>query len=525
MLGRRSRFVSNTAALGTSTVLTTVFTLVQVKILAAYLPPEQFGSFAALRGFSLLLSSLATNGFPLLLIRYLPFHESRRQTSAALVLSGVCLLAPLFLLTVIVFGVESNRTFFFHFMSGGVAPAGLFLWFYATTLGVTLKLVLYGGFNGLRRLPVQVVLELSSLAVQVAWIYVWRDQLSLTRLFMILAVTSLGACVAGLPWYFARLSLDTSPSRSAEKLGFRAAPGTAGDGERGDREAAAGYRDYWFGAVGLSLVAVAFTDVDRYVLSQVMALEMLAQFHIGARILRLANRFLAVPVLAFQPEVTRLDAEGRRKSIEASTRVFLKFIVAVATAAALALWALAPGVVRLISSAQYDAAVPLLRILVLSMPLTAMTAPLTSVMKALDQVRRALYCDLAWAVVYIVLLVTLGGSYGLVGAGIAQVSASFVQLVVALLWSRRVVRAGFVVAAAGKTVVSGLVAFAPLLAAGALLPWSPVGTAAKLVLFAAALVLFRKMARITRVFDVQERSALVSILDRGRVGGVFRRFV
>jgi O-antigen/teichoic acid export membrane protein len=252
---------------------------------------------------------------------------------------------------------------------------------------------------------------------------------------------------------------------------------------------------------------------------------MLAQFHIGARILRLANRFLAVPVLAFQPEVTRLDAEGRRKSIEASTRVFLKFIVAVATAAALALWALAPGVVRLISSAQYDAAVPLLRILVLSMPLTAMTAPLTSVMKALDQVRRALYCDLAWAVVYIVLLVTLGGSYGLVGAGIAQVSASFVQLVVALLWSRRVVRAGFVVAAAGKTVVSGLVAFAPLLAAGALLPWSPVGTAAKLVLFAAALVLFRKMARITRVFDVQERSALVSILDRGRVGGVFRRFV
>jgi len=511
----QSRFVSNSAALAVSTVVSTLLTLAQVKILAAYLLPGAFGMFAALRGFSLLVSLLAANGFPQLLVRFLPFQESKKQYMRAIGLSGVSFFVPLFLLTVFVFVVESNRSFFFDFIPAGwLQTAGesseLFLWFYATTLGVTLKLVLYGGFNGLRRLPAQVVLEVVSLAVQVAWIFIWRDQLTLTRLFMILGVTSLAACIAGLPWYFRMLFREV-------------APGPATD--TGSAKAGIGYREYWISAAGMSLVAVAFTDVDRYLLSRVLALEILAQFHIGSRLLRLTNRFLSVPVLAFQPEISRLDAEGRSQSIVSSTTVFFKFNTAVATAATLSLVALAPELILLVSNARYEAAVPLLRILAVSIPLTAMTAPLTAVMKALDQVRRALYCDLAWAVTYIVLLFLLGGAWGLMGAGAAQVSASIVQFALALSLSRFALGVGGVMAAVARSAIAGAVAFAPVLVAGVLMAPSPAALAVKLVLFLLSLVLFRIMLKTLGLFTSSEREALISLMERRGLGPIARRVV
>jgi O-antigen/teichoic acid export membrane protein len=508
----RSRFVSNTAALAASTVISTLITLVQIKILAGFLLPGEFGSFAAMRGFSLLVAMLAANAFPQLLVRFLPFHESNRLLSRAIVLSGVCFILPLFLLTIFVFIVEFNRSFFFDFLPAGF-PMGpgesgeLFLWFYMTTLGVTLKLVLYAGFNGLRRLPVQVALEVSSLAAQVVWIYAWRDQLSLARLFMILGVTSLAACAIGLPWYFVRMYRDVAPERAA----------------RGGSGAGLGYRAYWVGAAGMSLVAVAFTDVDRYVLSQVLALAILSQFHIASRVLRLTNRFLSVPVLAFQPEVTRLDAERRGVSILSTTVVFFKFNAAVGTAAAFALAALSPEIIRLVSNARYDAAVPLLRILAVSIPLTAMTAPLTAVMKALDQVRRAFYCDLIWAVTYIVLLLQLGGAFGLAGVGAAQVAASLVQLAVALSLSRVRPAVGAALATAAKSVLSAVVAFAPVALASAFLPASPARVVAKVALLLLAIVVFRLMAvKWLRLFTGGERGTLGALLNRRGLSAVAR---
>lgn len=513
--GGRSRFVSNTAALAASTVVSTVMTLVQVKILAAYLLPETFGSFAALRGFSLLISMLAANGLPQLLVRFLPVHESRRQLSLSLALSGACFFLALFLLTVFVFVVEANRPLFFEFLSAsepiGTGRSGsLFLWFYATTMGVTLKLVLYGGFNGLRRLSVQTILELASLIIQVAWIYLWREQLSLARLFMILGVTSLAASVVGLPWYFARLYRDVVP-----------------DGAKADNDGArVGYGGYWLGATGMSLVALAFTDVDRYVLSKVVALEVLSQFHIGARILRLTNRFLSVPVLAFQPEISRLDAERRSELVYSTTTVFFKFNTAVASAAAIVVAALAPELVRLVSNDRYDAAAPFLQLVAISVPLTAMTAPLTAVMKALDQVRAALYCDLTWAVAYIALSLQLGKWYGLTGVGTAQVVACLVQLLMALWLGRVKPGVGEVLPVAAKSLFAGVVAFCPIVLAGWLLPDPALALFAKAVLAIAGVVLFRiVLVKALRLFDPEERGALVSLMERAGLGALARRIV
>jgi O-antigen/teichoic acid export membrane protein len=501
-------------------------TLLQIKILSAFLQPDSFGLFAALRGLSLLVSLLAANGLPQLLIRFLPYHESRRQTSGALLLSGLCFLAPLFLLTVLVFVVESNRDFFFQFvpaaqqMAPGAKDAGvagnLFLWFYVCTLGVTLKLVLYGGFNGIRRLPAQVTIELVSLAVQVLWIYLWRDRLTVGGLFMILGITSLAAALAGLPWYFYRLLTDTARGGGATSpAGAGSSPG-AGD-----------YAGYWVGATGLSLVAVAFTDADRYLLTRVLALEVLAQFHIGSRVLRMANRFLSVPVLSFQPEVTRFAAEQRADSIGFSTRVFFKFNAAVAWMAALTIWAFAPEIVRLVSSEAYAAAVPLLRILVLAMPLTAMTAPLTTVMKAGDRVRHAFLCDLVWACAYLALLVVLGRAFGLVGVGVAHVVASAGQLALAAVLSRDLVPPGFVSASGIKTLACGI-AFAPVLTGNIWLPVEPgsaAGLLARIGLLVVSVTLFRLLARVTRVLSQGERDALIDLLDKPVLGSVARRLI
>jgi O-antigen/teichoic acid export membrane protein len=386
-----------------------------------------------------------------------------------------------------------------------VPPAALtgpfLFWFYATTLGVTWKLVLYGGLNGLRRLTAQTALEMTSLAVQVAWIFALRHRLDLESLFMILGVVSLGTVAVGAPWYNRHLRRDTRAAASSP---------TGGDG-------LGSYRSYWLGATGLSLVALAFTDVDRYVLSGVLALEMLSLFHIGSRVVRLANRFLGIPVLAFQPEVSRVDAEGRGEDVEASTRVFLKFNVVVSMFVAMGVSVFAAEIIRLIANPSYLSARPLLVVLSISIPLTAMTAPLTSVMKALDEVRRAFYCDLAWSVSYLVSLLVLGGRYGLLGAGYATIVACVIQLLLAGRLSRFRL-GGVMVATAWRGAVACTAAFAAPVAAA----WLPVaGWAQVSVRFALAvlgLYLFRRLVLGLGVFDLDERVRLADMVGRAGPG-------
>jgi O-antigen/teichoic acid export membrane protein len=506
-----SRFVFNAAALGTSTVVTTVLTLVQVKVLAVFLSPDMFGLFAALRGFSLLIALVATNGLPQLLVRFLPYHESRGHLTSAITLSGACFLGPLFLLSVFVFVVEHGRSLFFGFVPADALNAGLLLWFYATTLGLALKFALYGGLNGLRRLSVQVILEMISLGVQVGWIFMWRNRLDLTALFMIMGAVSLATCAAGIPWYFIRLAKDTAPATGEQRA------------DRSDVLPAVEYRRYWYGATGLSLVAIAFTDVDRYLLSQVLTLELLSLFHIGSRILRFANRFLSVPVLAFQPEVTRCAAEGRGGAIEASTRVFIKVNIALSVFVVFVLLTAAPEVVRVVANIQYQGAVPLLMILAVSIPFSSTTAPLTAVMKAVDQVRHALYCDLSWAITYVVLLLLLGGSYGLIGAGLAHLAASLVQVSMAVSLSRVGLKGRFFAVVFGKAAACGLVAFGPVLLANAFFAGVPYGIAVKTALLLAALVVFRFMVRAVSVFTGEERGNLTEMLTKSGLGFLGRR--
>jgi O-antigen/teichoic acid export membrane protein len=496
-----SRFVGNTAALAVSTVLATVLTVVQMRILAASLPLAVFGLFASLRGLSLLVSLLAANGFPQVLVRFLPELAARGDRRLAARLSAAALVATAAASAVMLAAVVLGRSSLLRDVPEAEMGAPLVAGFALTTVAVSLKLVLYGGFNGLRRFGTQTVLETGALALQVGWMYVQRDSLDLTRLFAILATTSAATALVALPWYAARLRGEV-------------AAGAVAPGE-------ASFARYWTGALGLSVVATAFTDVDRWVLSHVLALESLSLFHVASRIVRLANRFIAIPVLTFQPEVTRVAADGRHDVVRASTSAFFKANVMAAALASTAIFVFADHLIALASSAAFRGARATLLLLAASIPLSAMTAPLTGVMKALDGVKAAFYCDLAWAGVYIGLMLALTPRVGLEGAGVAQLSAAAVQLVLAARLAR--VRPGIRegLDALARSMLAALVALLPAMIA--------VRAAAPLVVQAglglAAPWFFVRAARRARVLTADDRERLRAVLARRGAGPALSWFI
>ncbi len=505
-----SRFLSNTAALAIHTLFATVVTFLQVKILATYLSKDTFGLFVSLRGLSLLVATLAASGFPQLLVRFFPELETKRRREAVLWLYGVSLISSLVFLLVAFFVVSGEETYFFAFLSALDLTKTLLFWFWITTIGWTLKLIVYGGLNGIRRLTIHAVLDVTALFAQLAWIFIEREALSLTMLFKITGVVSLAEAVVGA------LVILTFLLRNP------AGHGTTASGKQSFWVEIRRYGSYWGWAVGLSVVAIAFTDVDRYLLSKVITLEMLALFHIGSRIMRLANRLLGVPNFAFQPEVTRINAEGRTDQTIVATSVFIKFSATVSVLVAAALIAFAGEIITIVANAGYTGSAPLLVLLTLSIPLSAMTAPLTSVMKALEKVRSALYCDLVWALSYVSLLFVLCLRFDLIGAGLAQLFACMAQLLLATRLSQVPLTLRFVAVLGVRLVFCGCVAFAPLFFVEIIFGWTSPGllTVLKVVLFAVAVVIYRKMVHNMNVVGLEEKRILHEMFEKRGLGAV-----
>jgi O-antigen/teichoic acid export membrane protein len=506
----QSRFLSNTAALAVHMVFATLFTFLQVKILASYLPPDRFGLFVSLRGFSLLIATLASAGLPLLLVRFIPELEAKRRGQTALTLYGLSLAGSLGLLLVAWLVVGSYQTRFLNFVDPSDLTGDLLWWFWITTIGWSFKLIVYGGLNGLRRLTVHAALDVAALFAQLVWIFVLRFELTLTVLFKIAGIVSLLEGIIGLVVILGFLLV---PSRG--EAGGRAGPDQA-------RERRFRYVSYWGWAVGLSVVAIAFSDVDRYFLSQVITLEMLALFHIGARVTRSSSRLLGVPNFAFQPEVTRLEAEGRMEQARLATRVFMKFSGALAVFTAAGLIAFAGEILIFVAKAEYTRAAPLMVLLALAMPLSALTAPLTTVMKALDRVRLALFCDLVWAVLYVGLLFVLCARFGLIGAGLAQLVAGLAQLSLAARLSRPPVKLRFVAGLSARLFGSAALVFAPLLVIEMVAGWGSFGlmTIFKLALLVGAGWGYRKLLLAGKLFSADEKYILMEMLTRRGLGWV-----
>jgi len=414
-LSGKSRFVSNSVAVMLHTVLGAVIALVQVKVLANTLPRETFGLFASLRGLALILAIVAANGLPHLLLRFLPELEARGARARALRLCVACVLAATVTLVALVVLLRLFEARAFAFAHVGAFGPALFFWFAVYALAVTVKAVVYDGLNGLRRHTVAVVLELLSAALILALIIRQRETLEIVSLMRILGAVSGAVAAVGLGIFFGWI------------VGAVKGEG-GGEGAPSRRE----YRTYLYWAGALSFVSFSFTDVDRYILAQVLALEVLALYDVAVRPIRLANRLLCRSNVAFQPEVTRWLTGDEHERVDLSTRIFFKLngVLGVMTAVAMAVFA--PDIIRVISSTDYVSAAPVLMILTVCLPLSTMTVPLTAVMKASNRIRDALLADGAWAVAYVALVFAMGIPFGITGVALAQVIACLVQLLTAI---------------------------------------------------------------------------------------------
>jgi hypothetical protein len=134
-------------------------------------------------------------------------------------------------------------------------------------------------------------------------------------------------------------------------------------------------------------------------------------------------------------------------------------------------------------------------------------------MKALDGVGAALACDLAWAGVYITLLLTLAQPLGVAGAGVAQVAACVVQLALAFRLASARPRVADALGAFLKSLGCGVVAFVPVGVAQSL--GAP--DAAVVALGLPALWLYARLARRANVLTAGERGRLHQVVGERTV--------
>jgi len=142
-----------------------------------------------------------------------------------------------------------------------------------------------------------------------------------------------------------------------------------------------------------------------------------------------------------------------------------------------------------------------------------MTAPMTAVMKALDGVRSALACDLAWAAVYVALLLSLAGPLGVAGAGVAQLTACVVQLALAFRLASTRPRVADALGAFFKSIACAAAACVPVVVAQR--AGAPLAVVVGLGL--PAVWLYVRVARRAGVLTPDERERLRGVVGE-RIG-------
>jgi O-antigen/teichoic acid export membrane protein len=179
----RSKVAENTIFLTVSGAASLVFTLLQLAILSRHLSESDFGLFVTLRGFSLLLATVILLGLPQVCIRFLPTFEARndpRKSILVFAVSGAIVVA----LGVVLYDTSG---FWQRIMPAGlrglICSHELIVWLSLSSVTLALKMLLYGGFNGLREMRMQMLLELVYLAMLTMYMIFERGRLSVELLF------------------------------------------------------------------------------------------------------------------------------------------------------------------------------------------------------------------------------------------------------------------------------------------------------------------------------------------------------
>ena len=416
----KSKLVENTVSLAICGAFSIIFTLIQLGILSRYLETDIFGTFIALRGFLVLLATVNLVGLPQVLMRFLPSYQERENRRKAMLLVSYSMGIILILGAVLYWSSGIWIEWLPSTLKQPVISEDLVALIALASISLALKLLLYGGFKGLRTMRVQMILELVYLGLFTGYILIVRDDLGIASLFRALAVANLLICLAGYPIYFIT-TRRLIGSREIEK----------------ENIILPSFRTYWGVSIILSLVALAFQDVDRFLMTSLVPVGLISVYHIAERINKLIKRFLAFPIIALQPELTRVYEEGRWNELKGHIRLFTKVSVMISLLMVAAAAVAGRQVIMIISGSDYSSAYTVLLILLPAVPVAAYIAPLLVTMKALHFVRYALLCDFLWMIFY------FGGFpffimlWGLKGMAVAQLLGASAQMTAAVTIARK----------------------------------------------------------------------------------------
>ena len=419
-MAARSRIIENTVSLTVNGFCSLFFTVIQLGILSRFLGGDVFGLFVSLRGFSLLLGTVVLVGLPQVLIRFLPSYQSRGRRGAA-VLLFLCSLSAILVIGGLFYGV---RHFWVGLIPGGIrevsADPRTMHWLVIASVALASKMLLYGAFSGLREMRMQMILEFFYSLAFTLFIVTVRSTLDVTILFRAIGILNALTFFAGVPLFFYLL--------------FRLIPaaGPSSDGE----VVLPALMPYWLGSLVLSFVALAFTDVDRFVMSLALPVSAISLFHVASRINFILKRFLGIPILAAQPEITRVFEEGRADILAGKIRLFTK-VTLVSSFFLIGLFAvIGRDVIRLISGEAFLDAYIVLLLLLPTVPIAAVSAPLLATMRSLNYMKWAILCDCLWMVFYFGSFFFFVRLMGVKGMAVSQIIASVAQMIVAVRFAR-----------------------------------------------------------------------------------------
>lgn len=486
----RSKIAENTLSLTVSGAASVIFTLVQLSILSRYLSGDDFGLFVALRGFSLLLGAVILLGLPQVLVRFFPTFEARSEAGRAILI---------FFLSSAVVAVLGAALYFASGFWQRLMPEGLreliasrriVTWLALSSVTLALKMLLYGGFNGFREMRLQMLLEILYLAALTGYMVFERDRLTVELLFAAMFVLNLGVFAAGIPL-----------------LVKRSRRGTLAAGAPPDGIIVPNLYSYWAGSFCLSIVALAFSDVDRFVMSSVLPMAAISLFHVASRVDVLIKRFLGLPILAAQPEITRVYEEGRWDDIAGRIGLFTKGLVVGALLCTAFFAVIGRDVIIVLSGKTYAASYRILLILLPTVPLAAVSAPLMATMRSLHFMKWAVLCDFLWMAGYFGTFFLFVSVVGVEGMAVSQVLASLIQMTAAILLARR----GGFFGGIGTRIGRLFIVLAVVVCCGMFVT-SRVHLYASLVFVAAAPFAARFVMARLRVFERGEKEQIIDLV-------------
>ena len=490
----RSKIVENTVSLAASNLSSLFFTVIQLGVLSRFLGSERFGLFVSLRGLALLIGTFTLVGLPQVLIRFFPSYQqrSRRSTAVLLFLASTAVIAILG--AVAYRGADVWVRVVPEQMRSYLLDSDFTKWVILVSVSIACKMLLYGAFSGLREMRMQLVLEFLYSISLTLFIVIRRDLLGVAMLFEAIALFNAAVFIIGLP-LLAYTLYRLIPSESAGGESDVYLPPLV---------------PYWCGSIVLSLVALAFTDVDRFVMAIALPVSAISLFHIASRINFILKRFLAIPILAAQPEITRVYEEGRSSILAGKIRLFIK-VTLVSSFFLIGLFAVVGrDVILLLSGEEFLDAYPLMLLLLPTIPIAVVSGPLLVTMRSLHYMKWAIFCDLVWMVVYFGLFFLIVRGLGVASMAVAQSFAALAQMAVAVRLAKRERFFGGIGERLGR-VVFALLVLAPI----GIVITSVGGLFASAILFVLSPFIGRYLIRKLDVFETSEIDEILEMIPFG----------